>query len=61
MITRNWNNERVEKAMDLIESTVKSIRSLAKERRDSFPGKAQGVKFTGSAASAAAAPASNIG
>ncbi|WJX89984.1 Valine--tRNA ligase, mitochondrial 1 [Trifolium repens] len=30
----SWNNERAEKEMDLVESTVKSLRSLAKERRD---------------------------
>lgn len=33
----SWNNEKVENEMDLIESTVKSIRSLAKERRDRRP------------------------
>ncbi|GAU15479.1 hypothetical protein TSUD_45160 [Trifolium subterraneum] len=36
-VIENWNNERVEKEMDLIESTVKSLRSLAKERRDRRP------------------------
>lgn len=35
--TESWNNESVENEMDLIESTVKSIRSLAKERRDRRP------------------------
>ncbi|XP_057426797.1 valine--tRNA ligase, mitochondrial 1 isoform X2 [Lotus japonicus] len=30
----SWNNEKVENEMDLVESTVKSLRSLAKERRD---------------------------
>ncbi|XP_027367579.1 valine--tRNA ligase, mitochondrial 1 isoform X3 [Abrus precatorius] len=33
----SWNNEKVENEMDLIESTVKSLRSLAKERRDRRP------------------------
>ncbi|KAK7280006.1 hypothetical protein RJT34_25068 [Clitoria ternatea] len=33
----SWNNERVENEMDLIESAVKSLRSLAKERRDRRP------------------------
>ncbi|CAL0305995.1 unnamed protein product [Lupinus luteus] len=33
----SWNNERVENEMDLLESTVKSLRSLAKERRDRRP------------------------
>ncbi|KAI5400572.1 Valine--tRNA ligase [Lathyrus oleraceus] len=32
-----WNNERVESEMYLIEATVKSLRSLAKERRDRRP------------------------
>ncbi|XP_058769758.1 valine--tRNA ligase, mitochondrial 1-like [Vicia villosa] len=32
-----WNNEKVESEMYLIESTVKSLRSLAKERRDRRP------------------------
>ncbi|KAL2602000.1 hypothetical protein AAZV13_10G201000 [Glycine max] len=32
-----WNNERVENEMDIIESTVKSLRSLAKESRDRRP------------------------
>ncbi|XP_045833179.1 valine--tRNA ligase, mitochondrial 1-like [Trifolium pratense] len=33
----SWNNEEVESEMDVIESTVKSLRSLAKERRDRRP------------------------
>lgn len=33
----SWNNEVVENEMDLLESTVKSLRSLAKERRDRRP------------------------
>ncbi|KAJ1392186.1 Aminoacyl-tRNA synthetase, class Ia, anticodon-binding [Sesbania bispinosa] len=33
----SWNNEKVENEMDLVESTVKSLRSLAKERRDRRP------------------------
>ncbi|WJX14592.1 Valine--tRNA ligase, mitochondrial 1 [Trifolium repens] len=33
-VIESWNNEKVESEMDLIESTVKSLRSLAKERRD---------------------------
>ncbi|KAI9112058.1 hypothetical protein K1719_016954 [Acacia pycnantha] len=32
-----WNNEVVENAMDLVESVVKSLRSLANERRDKRP------------------------
>ncbi|MED6132273.1 Valine--tRNA ligase, mitochondrial 1 [Stylosanthes scabra] len=32
-----WNNEKVENDMDLVESTVKSLRSLAKESRDRRP------------------------
>ncbi|XP_028756346.1 valine--tRNA ligase, mitochondrial 1 [Neltuma alba] len=32
-----WNNEVVENAMDLVESVVKSLRSLANERRDRRP------------------------
>lgn len=34
--SQGWNNERVENEMDLVESTVKSLRSLAKERRDRY-------------------------
>ncbi|WVY97592.1 hypothetical protein V8G54_029743 [Vigna mungo] len=32
-----WNNETVENEMDIIESTIKSLRSLAKEKRDRRP------------------------
>ncbi|KAL1291935.1 valine--tRNA ligase, mitochondrial 1 isoform X1 [Arachis ipaensis] len=35
--TEGWNNETVENDMDLVESTVKSLRSLAKESRDRRP------------------------
>lgn len=35
-LSQSWTNERVENEMDLVESTVKSLRSLAKERRDRY-------------------------
>lgn len=31
-----WKNERVEYEMDLIDSAVKSLRSLANERRERY-------------------------
>lgn len=31
-----WNNEKAENAMDVVESVVKSLRSLANERRDRY-------------------------
>ncbi|KAK9993004.1 hypothetical protein SO802_022707 [Lithocarpus litseifolius] len=37
-IVECWTNERVEYEMDLVDSTVKSLRSLANERRERSPG-----------------------
>ncbi|KAK9292131.1 hypothetical protein L1049_020089 [Liquidambar formosana] len=36
-VVEGWKNERVEYEMDLVESAVKSLRSLAKERRERQP------------------------
>ncbi|KAM3731454.1 hypothetical protein ACB098_12G164500 [Castanea mollissima] len=36
-IVECWKNERVEYEMDLVDSTVKSLRSLANERRERRP------------------------
>ena len=36
MLSQGWRNKRVEYDMDLVDSTVKSLRSLANERRERY-------------------------
>ena len=36
LLSQCWTNERVETEMDLVDSAVKSLRSLANERRERY-------------------------
>ena len=36
MLSQGWTNETVEYEMDLVDSAVKSLRSLANERRERY-------------------------